>query len=69
MQYESVDKVGPGEIVAVVKVEELHTSDTITKGADDVVLAPIVFPTPMIGLAVAPKTQADQAKISTAAQD
>lgn len=65
-QHENADKVGPGEIVAVVKCEDLHTSDTITKGADDVALAPIVFPTPMIGLAVEPKTQADQAKISTA---
>jgi elongation factor G len=65
-QHEPVDKVGPGEIVAVVKIDDLHTSDTLTKGADDVVLEPITFPTPMIGLAVEPKTQADQAKISTA---
>ena len=64
--HEPVDEVGPGEIVALVKVDDLHTSDTLEKGADDVLLPPIVFPTPMIGLAVEPKTQADQAKISTA---
>lgn len=64
--HEPVDDVGPGEIVALVKVDELHTSDTVTKGADDVTLPVIKFPTPMIGLAVEPKSQADQAKISTA---
>ncbi|MCA9053443.1 MAG: elongation factor G [Planctomycetaceae bacterium] len=64
--HEPVDDVGPGEIVAVVKVDDLHTSDTVTRGADDVVMPAIKFPMPMIGLAVEPKTQADQAKISTA---
>ncbi|MFV0445963.1 MAG: elongation factor G [Planctomycetaceae bacterium] len=64
--HEPVDHVGPGEIVAVVKADELHTGDTVTKGADDVVLPTILFPQPMIGLAVEPKSQADQAKISTA---
>jgi elongation factor G len=65
-QHETIDQVGPGEIVAVVKMDDLHTSDTILKGVDDLVLPTIKFPVPMIGLAVAPKTQADQAKISTA---
>jgi elongation factor G len=64
--HDVVDHVGPGEIVALVKVDDLHTGDTLTKGADDVALPAIKFPTPMIGLAVEPKTQADQAKISTA---
>ena len=65
-EHEPADDLGPGEIAAVVKIDELHTSDTLTKGADDVTLPAIKFPTPMIGLAVEPKTQADQAKISTA---
>ncbi|MCA9026834.1 MAG: elongation factor G [Planctomycetaceae bacterium] len=59
---------GPGEIVVVVKMDDLHTGDTLTKGADGVVLPSIAFPTPMIGLAVEPKSQADQAKISGALQ-
>jgi elongation factor G len=65
-QTESIDSAGPGEIVAVVKMDDLHTGDTVERGADDIVLPEIPFPTPMIGLAVEPKTQADQAKISTA---
>ncbi len=66
--HEAVDHVGPGEIVAVVKVDDLHTGDTVVKGIEDVEMPPIRFPRPMIGLAVEPKTQADQAKISTALQ-
>ncbi|MFO1091867.1 MAG: elongation factor G [Planctomycetaceae bacterium] len=58
--------VGPGEIVAVIKVDDLHTGDTVTHGIDGLVMPPLRFPTPMIGLAVEPKSQADQAKISGA---
>lgn len=67
-QTEQVGDVGAGEIVAVVKMDELHTGDTLTSGADGVTLPPIPFPKPMIGLAVEPKSQADQAKISGALQ-
>jgi len=63
---EAVTEAGPGDIVAVVKVDELQTGDTLTHGADGLIMAPIKFPTPMIGLAVEPKSQADQAKISSA---
>lgn len=65
-QTAPVTDVGPGEIVAVIKVDDLKTGDTLTHGADGLTLPPIRFPTPMIGLAVAPKSQADQAKISGA---
>lgn len=66
-QTQSVDSAGPGDIVAIVKVEELHTGDTITKDGS-LKLPPIPFPTPMISLAVEPKSQADQQKISGALQ-
>ena len=65
-QTAAATDLGPGEIAAVVKVEELKTGDTITHGADGVVMPPLKFPTPMSGLAVEPKTQADQSKISSA---
>jgi elongation factor G len=57
-----------GEIVVIVKADDLHTGDTLTHGADGVTMPLIRFPTPMIGLAVEPKTQADQSKISGALQ-
>lgn len=55
-----VDDAGPGDIVAVAKCEELHTGTTI----GEVELPPIGFPTPMVGLAVAPKSRGDEAKLS-----
>lgn len=62
-----VDEAGPGDIVAVVKMEELSTGDT---ASDDGKLSmpAIPFPKPMIGLAVEPKSRADQQKISGALQ-
>ncbi|MEZ6055387.1 MAG: elongation factor G [Planctomycetaceae bacterium] len=63
---EAVGDVGPGEIIAVVKSDELQTGDTLVSGIDGLQLPEIAFPKPMIGLAVEPKTQADQARISMA---
>lgn len=57
---ENVDEAGPGEIVAVAKTEELHTGTTL--GA--CVMAPIKFPTPMVGLALTPKSRGDEGKLS-----
>lgn len=65
-QNDSVEEAIAGNIVAVVKIDDLHTGDTITDGSDEITMPPIAFPRPMIGLAVEPKSQADQAKISTA---
>jgi elongation factor G len=58
----AVDEAGPGDIVAVAKCEDLHTGMSL----GDVVLPPITYPTPMVGLAVAPKTRGDEAKLSGA---
>jgi len=63
-----VDEAGPGEIVAVVKMEALKTGDTLCSDADGPRMPDITFPRPMVSLAVQPKSQADQAKISDALQ-
>jgi elongation factor G len=57
-----VEAAGPGEIVAVAKCEDLHTGTSV----GDLELPPIEFPTPMVGLAVAPKARGDEAKLSGA---
>lgn len=59
---EPIDEAGPGEIVAVAKCEDLHTGSSV----GEVLLPPLRFPTPMVGLAVAPKTRGDEAKLSGA---
>jgi elongation factor G len=67
-KQEPVDTATAGDIVAVVKMEDLSVGDTLTSDNKGPVMPPIVFPTPMIGLAVEPKSQADQQKISGALQ-
>jgi len=59
-QTEPVDEVGPGGIVAVAKTEELQTSSVL----GEIDLPAIRFPTPMVGLAVTPKSRGDEAKLS-----
>jgi elongation factor G len=57
-----VDQAVAGEIVAVAKTEDLHTGTSL----GEVELPPIKFPTPMVGLAVAPKARGDETKLSGA---
>ena len=59
-----VHEVGPGDIVAIAKVEGLEIGDTIayTNHAPKIPLPH--FPTPMFGLAIEPKTRGDEQKIS-----
>lgn len=66
-KHNNVDEVEAGGILALVKIDELHVGDTLTKDGS-LRMPPINFPTPMIGLAVEPATQADQQKISGALQ-
>ncbi|MEK6234197.1 MAG: elongation factor G, partial [Planctomycetales bacterium] len=57
-----VDKAIPGQVVAIAKNEDLSTGRTIGEHA----LPAMKFPTPMVGLAVTPKSRGDEAKLSTA---
>lgn len=59
-----VPDAGPGDIVAVAKVEGLEIGDTIAHTAHAPKLPHPHFPTPMFGLAVEPKTRGDEQKIS-----
>ncbi len=65
-EHETVDKAIAGSIVAIPKVDDLQVGDMVTVDAETHKLPPILFPTPMIGLAIEPKTQSDQQKISSA---
>ncbi|MDO5554278.1 MAG: elongation factor G [Planctomycetia bacterium] len=57
-----VDEAGPGSIIAVTKCEELHTGATL----GELTMPEFTFPTPMVGLAAAPKSRGDEAKVSGA---
>lgn len=55
-----------GDIIAVAKIDDLHVGDTVTNNGNSTTMPPIPFPTPMIGMAVEPKSRNDQQKISGA---
>ncbi len=61
-ESEAVDEAGPGDIVAVAKMDELSTGSTLGSLA----LPDFQFPTPMVGLAVSPKSRGDETKLSGA---
>lgn len=65
-QVEAVDEAHAGDVVVVTKIDDLQVGDTLVNNGSSVVLPPIQFPTPMIGLAVEPKSRADQQRISGA---
>jgi elongation factor G len=59
---ENVDEATPGDVVAVAKMDDLHTDTTL----GEYELPKMVFPTPMVGLAVSPKSRGDETKLSGA---
>ncbi|MFN3153720.1 elongation factor G [Bremerella sp.] len=59
---EPVDQAGPGDIVAVAKMEQLHTGTN----EGELELPNIEFPQPMVGVAIRPKSRNDEAKLSVA---
>ncbi|MEM7453088.1 MAG: elongation factor G [Planctomycetota bacterium] len=59
---EQVDSAGPGDIVAVAKMDEIYTGSVL----GETELPELKFPTPMVSLAVAPKSRGDETKLSGA---
>jgi elongation factor G len=65
---EDRDSVTAGNIVAVVGLKNTTTGDTLCDPANPVILESMDFPTPVINVAIEPKTKADQEKLSVAIQ-
>ncbi|MFN0055285.1 MAG: elongation factor G [Planctomycetales bacterium] len=66
-QQEPIDSASAGDLVALIKMDDLQVGDTLTDGkAGALTMPPMTYPTPMIGLAVEPKSRNDQQKISGA---
>lgn len=63
---ESAGEVKPGEIVAVAKLKETRTGDTLTAKGKKILFPEILFPIPSITFAIEPKSRADENKISNA---
>ncbi|MEE9488677.1 MAG: elongation factor G [Candidatus Brocadiales bacterium] len=59
-----VDRVIAGDIGAMAKVETINISDTMCSPKRQLSFPPIVFPTPMVSLAVEPKSKGAEQKLS-----
>lgn len=60
---EEIEEVYAGEIAAAVGLKDTVTGDTLTDEKNEIVLESMVFPEPVIHLALEPKTKADQEKL------
>ncbi len=67
-KQQEVDSMTAGDIVAAGKIDELLTGDTVTDGTWSDPLQPIAFPTPMVALAITPKTRSDESRMSQVIQ-
>src|SRR3954464_12041835 len=65
---EEIQDIAAGDICAAVGLRTVSTGDTICDSDHPIVLESIDFPTPVIQLAVEPKTKADQEKLGIAIQ-
>ncbi len=61
-----IDFVEAGDICAAVGFKDLRTGDTICQEDHPITLESMVFPDPVIGIAVEPKTQGDLDKLGIA---
>jgi elongation factor G len=63
---EDIDEAYTGDIVAVVGLKHTRTGDTLCDEADPIILEKMIFPDPVISVAIEPKTRADQDKMGEA---
>ncbi len=61
---EEIDEVKAGDIAAAVGLKHTKTGDTLCSEDDPILLEKIIFPEPVIQIAIEPKTKADQDKLS-----
>jgi len=59
----AIDYIEAGDIGAAVGFKDIKTGDTLTAEKHPIVLESMVFPEPVIGIAVEPKTKADVDKL------
>jgi len=63
---QEISDIYAGDIAAVVGLKNTTTGDTLAMVGDDIILESMVFPEPVINVAIEPKTKQDQDKMSAA---
>jgi elongation factor G len=66
IKREDIDEVYSGDIAAAVGLKSVTTGDTICAKNGAIILESMEFPTPVISVAIEPKTKADQEKLGNA---
>ena len=62
---EDIEEVGTGDICAAVGLKKTSTGETLCDLEQPIVLESMVFPEPVISVAIEPKTKADQDKLGS----
>jgi len=65
-EQRAIDSAGPGDIIAIPKLKNTWTNDTLADQAHPVLFKPMEFPEAMMSASVKPKTRQDEEKISQA---
>ena len=63
---DEIDEVRAGDIAAAIGLKDTRTGDTLSDEDKPIILEAMKFPTPVIDVAVEPKTKADQDKMGIA---
>jgi elongation factor G len=61
---EEVKSIGAGDIGAIVGLKFTTTGDTLCENGDFIILESMDFPDPVIGVAIEPKSKADEKKLT-----
>ena len=65
---EAAEAALPGDIIAVAKLKDTQTGDTLTVKGEKIKFPEVVFPVPSISFAIEPKSRDDENRISVAFQ-
>ena len=60
------DEAAAGRVYSIAKIESLDMSDTLTDPRKPLKFAPLLFPRPMVSLAMEPKSRQDEGRLSGA---
>ena len=64
-RQQPIDEVYAGDIAAVVGLKAIRTGETLCDPKHPILLEALVFPEPVISVAIEPKTQADMDRLAT----
>lgn len=65
-ESENAEEAGAGDVVALAKLKDVQTGDTLSDAERQLRLPPYVFPPPAISFAVTPKAEGEEEKVSNA---